>query len=84
MLFVGIKLISSRVFCRAPLASKVSLKAREILISCALPSYEERMLQMEKILHSSVTTSYYGESGDGHRSVLLFVSTRIGDLADVD
>jgi acetyl-CoA carboxylase/biotin carboxylase 1 len=48
-------------------ASKVSLKAREILISSSLPSYEERRLQMEKILVSSVTTSYYGESGGGHK-----------------
>lgn len=49
-------------------ATKVSLKAREILISSSLPSYEERRLQMEKILVASVTTSYYGESGGGHRS----------------
>lgn len=53
---------------KAAQANKVGLKAREILISASLPSYEERRLQMEKILVSSVTTSYYGESGGGHRS----------------
>jgi acetyl-CoA carboxylase/biotin carboxylase 1 len=53
---------------KIPAASKVSLKAREILISCSLPSYEERHNQMEKILTSAVTTNYYGESGNGHRA----------------
>ncbi|KAK4687240.1 acetyl-CoA carboxylase / biotin carboxylase 1, partial [Tremellales sp. Uapishka_1] len=47
--------------------SKVSLKAREVLIVGSLPSYEERSVQMEQILKSAVTTSFYGESGSGHR-----------------
>ncbi|CAK7201522.1 acetyl-coenzyme-A carboxylase [Sporothrix eucalyptigena] len=47
--------------------SKVSLKAREILIQCALPSLEERQSQMELILKSSVVDSRYGESGWEHR-----------------
>lgn len=53
---------------KSPAASKVGLKAREILISCSLPTYEERRLQMEKILTSAVTTNYYGETGGGHRA----------------
>ncbi|KAF2834537.1 hypothetical protein M501DRAFT_1000167 [Patellaria atrata CBS 101060] len=47
--------------------AKVSLKAREVLIQCAMPSLEERMTQMEHILRSSVVESRYGESGWDHR-----------------
>lgn len=39
---------------------KVTLKARELLILCQLPSYEERHNQMYEILKSSVTESVYG------------------------
>lgn len=39
---------------------KVTLKARELLIICQLPSYEERQAQMYQILKSSVTESVYG------------------------
>ena len=48
--------------------SKVSLKAREVLIQCALPSLEERATQMEHILRSSVIESRYGETGWEHRT----------------
>ncbi|PGH13388.1 hypothetical protein AJ79_03667 [Helicocarpus griseus UAMH5409] len=47
--------------------SKVALKAREVLIQCALPSLEERVGQMEHILRSSVVESKYGETGWDHR-----------------
>jgi acetyl-CoA carboxylase/biotin carboxylase 1 len=47
--------------------AKVSLKAREVLIQCAMPSLEERTSQMEHILRSSVVESRYGESGWEHR-----------------
>lgn len=46
---------------------KVALKAREVLIQCAMPSLEERVAQMEHILRSSVVESTYGESGWDHR-----------------
>ncbi|KAI8642972.1 acetyl-CoA carboxylase [Parasitella parasitica] len=39
---------------------KVTLKARELLILCQLPSYEERQAQMYQILKNSVTESVYG------------------------
>lgn len=39
---------------------KVTLKARELLILCQLPSVEERQSQMYQILKSSVTESVYG------------------------
>ncbi|EEA26014.1 acetyl-coenzyme-A carboxylase [Talaromyces marneffei ATCC 18224] len=48
-------------------ASKVALKARELLIQAALPSLEERATQMEHILRSSVVESSYGEAGWDHR-----------------
>lgn len=47
--------------------SKVSLKAREIMIQCSLPSLEDRTNQLEHILRSSVIESRYGESGWDHR-----------------
>ncbi|PVH96739.1 hypothetical protein DM02DRAFT_658951 [Periconia macrospinosa] len=47
--------------------AKVSLKAREVLIQCAMPSLEERTSQMEHILRSAVVESRYGESGWEHR-----------------
>lgn len=47
--------------------AKVAVKAREVLIQCAMPSLEERTSQMEHILRSSVVESRYGESGWDHR-----------------
>ncbi|QIW94738.1 hypothetical protein AMS68_000256 [Peltaster fructicola] len=47
--------------------AKVSLKAREVLIQCAMPSLEERTSQMEHILRSAVLESRYGEAGLAHR-----------------
>lgn len=47
--------------------AKVSVKAREILIQCSLPSLEERTEQMAHILKSSVIESKYGEAGWEHR-----------------
>ena len=47
--------------------AKVALKARELLIQCAMPSLEERTSQMEHILRSAVLESRYGESGWEHR-----------------
>lgn len=39
---------------------KVALKARELLILCQLPSYEERQNQMHEILRNSVYEKVYG------------------------
>ena len=49
------------------------MKAREVLITGQMPSFEERAVQMETVLHQSVTTSYYGEQGVDHRyaSIML-------------
>ncbi|CAG7971540.1 unnamed protein product [Penicillium salamii] len=48
-------------------SAKVTLKAREVLIQCAMPSLDERLSQMEHILKSSVVESRYGETGWEHR-----------------
>jgi acetyl-CoA carboxylase/biotin carboxylase 1 len=47
-------------------STAVALKAREVSISCQIPSYEERHAQMETVLKSSITSSFYG-SGSGAR-----------------
>lgn len=47
--------------------SKVVLKAREVLICCALPSLRQQTEQMEHILRSSVMGSAYGAIVDRHR-----------------
>ena len=59
--------------------AKVALKAREVLIQCALPSLEEREGQMEHILRSSVVESRYGESGWDHREPNLDVLKDVVD-----
>ncbi|ADV22983.1 Acetyl-CoA carboxylase, putative [Cryptococcus gattii WM276] len=47
--------------------AKVALKAKEVMIVGSLPSYEERLGQLERLLSAAVTTSYYGQQGSGHR-----------------
>jgi len=46
---------------------KVALKAREVLIRTQLPSLQERTVQMEQILKTSVRSSRYGESTPNNR-----------------
>ncbi|KAF9244091.1 acetyl-CoA carboxylase [Melanogaster broomeanus] len=57
----------------------VSLKAREVLILGQMPSYEERLVQMEAILKASVTSSVYGEQGTGNRVPSAEI---LGELSD--
>src|SRR6187402_539037 len=59
--------------------AKVTLKARELLIQCAMPSLEERAAQMEHILRSSVVESRYGETGWEHREPDLDVLKEVVD-----
>ncbi|KAI4160750.1 MAG: hypothetical protein LQ342_005463 [Letrouitia transgressa] len=59
--------------------AKVTLKAREVLIQCALPSLEERTSQLEHILRSSVIESRYGETGWDHREPDLNVLKEVVD-----
>jgi len=51
-------------------STAVSLKAREVLILGQMPSYEERLVQMESVLKNSVSDNYYGEKVHGPRYVL--------------
>ncbi|GBC48526.2 uncharacterized protein OCT59_029816 [Rhizophagus irregularis] len=53
---------------RGRFTTKVSLKARELLIHCHLPSYEERYTQMEQILKAAVIESHYGDDGYDYRT----------------
>ena len=59
--------------------TKVALKAREVLIQCALPSLEERETQMEHILRSSVVESRYGDSSWDHREPNMEVLKEVVD-----
>ncbi|TCD69094.1 acetyl-coenzyme-A carboxylase [Steccherinum ochraceum] len=49
-------------------STQVSLKAREVLISCQMPSYEERKIQMEGILKTAVNSNFYGEQDSGFKT----------------
>ncbi|KAJ5964806.1 Acetyl-coenzyme A carboxyltransferase N-terminal [Penicillium vulpinum] len=60
-------------------SAKVTLKAREVLIQCAMPSLDERLSQMEHILRSSVVESRYGETGWEHREPSLEVLKEVVD-----
>ena len=59
--------------------AKVALKAREVLIQCAMPSLQERAAQMEHILRSSVVESRYGEAGWDHREPNLEILKDVVD-----
>lgn len=59
--------------------AKVVLKAREILIQCALPSLKERSDQLEHILRSSVVVTSYGEVGFDRRNPDLNVLREVID-----
>ena len=54
-------------------STQVSLKAREVLIAGQMPSYEERLIQMEAVLKASLGTTSYGEHGGygSHKSVVF-------------
>ncbi|KAF9005958.1 acetyl CoA carboxylase [Cyathus striatus] len=49
-------------------STSVALKAREVLILGQMPSYEERLIQMESVLKNSVLSNYYGEQGQGPKT----------------
>lgn len=51
--------------------AKVTVKAKEILIQCSLPSIKERSDQLEHILRSSVLQTSYGEIYAIHRQPKL-------------
>lgn len=59
--------------------AKVSLKAREILIQCSLPSIKERSDQLEHILRSSVLQTSYGEVYAKYRSPHLDIISEVVD-----
>ncbi|TFY80056.1 hypothetical protein EWM64_g3963 [Hericium alpestre] len=61
-------------------STQVSLKAREVLIVGQMPSFEERLVQMEAVLKSAISNSYYGEQGPGqHRTPSMEVLKELSD-----
>ncbi|EJD07272.1 acetyl CoA carboxylase [Fomitiporia mediterranea MF3/22] len=62
------KVLQGLAALEAKSSTAVSLKAREVLITGQMPSYEERAVQMEAVLKQSVSTTYYGEQGYDHRN----------------
>ncbi|KAG6916120.1 hypothetical protein DXG01_008351 [Tephrocybe rancida] len=61
-------------------STPVSLKAREVLILGQMPSYEERLIQMESVLKNSVSNNYYGEQGqEGPRTPSAEVLKELSD-----
>ncbi|KAF8075011.1 cytosolic acc1, acetyl-CoA carboxylase [Lyophyllum atratum] len=60
-------------------STSVSLKAREVLILGQMPSYEERLVQMESVLKNSVTNNYYGEQGQGPKTPSVEVLKELSD-----
>lgn len=60
-------------------SSKISIKAREILIQCSLPTVKERTDQLEYILRSSVADTTYGEIGSLHKKPQLEILKDIID-----
>ncbi|KAF9054415.1 acetyl CoA carboxylase [Panaeolus papilionaceus] len=62
------QVLQSLASLEAKSSTSVSLKAREVLILGQMPSYEERLGQMETVLKNSVTNNYYGESGMAPRT----------------
>lgn len=61
------------------LTAKVTIKAREILIQCSLPSIKERSDQLEHILRSSVLQTSYGEVYAKHREPKLDIIQEVVD-----
>ncbi|KJA28198.1 hypothetical protein HYPSUDRAFT_129635 [Hypholoma sublateritium FD-334 SS-4] len=57
------KVLQGLAALEAKSSTAVGLKAREVLILGQMPSYEERLVQMEQVLRNSVSNNYYGESG---------------------
>ncbi|KIY63781.1 hypothetical protein CYLTODRAFT_493632 [Cylindrobasidium torrendii FP15055 ss-10] len=60
-------------------STPVSLKAREVLIMGQMPSYEDRMGQMESVLKASVSSHFYGELGRGPRTPSAEVLKELSD-----
>ncbi|KAK0238625.1 acetyl CoA carboxylase [Armillaria nabsnona] len=73
------QVLQSLAVLEAKSSTSVSLKAREVLIFGQMPSYEERMAQMESVLRNSVTNQYYGEQGRGRRTPSAEVLKELSD-----
>ncbi|KAF7965766.1 hypothetical protein HWV62_41984 [Athelia sp. TMB] len=73
------KVLQDLAVLEAKSSTPVSLKAREVLIAGQMPSYEERLGQMEIVLKNSVSKSYYGESGAADRTPSAEILKELSD-----
>ncbi|KIJ65157.1 hypothetical protein HYDPIDRAFT_89293 [Hydnomerulius pinastri MD-312] len=73
------QVISDLAALESKSSTAVSLKAREVLILGQMPSYEERLVQMEAILKASVTSSVYGEQGTANRTPSAEILRELSD-----
>ncbi|KAI6042033.1 acetyl-CoA carboxylase [Pisolithus marmoratus] len=73
------QVLSSLAALESKSSTAVSLKAREVLILGQMPSYEERLVQMEAILKASVSSSVYGEQGAASRTPSAEVLRELSD-----
>lgn len=71
--------LKNLVTLESRLTSKVTLKAKEVLIQCSLPSIQERSEQLEHILRSSVLETSYGEIYAKHRRPDLNILKEVVD-----
>ncbi|KAL0953702.1 hypothetical protein HGRIS_004895 [Hohenbuehelia grisea] len=73
------KVLQNLASLEAKSSTSVSLKAREVLILGQMPSYEERLVQMEGVFKNAVSNNYYGEQGDGPRTPSAEVLKELSD-----
>ncbi|KAH6915859.1 acetyl CoA carboxylase [Coprinopsis sp. MPI-PUGE-AT-0042] len=73
------KVLQGLAVLEAKSSTAVSLKAREVLILGQMPSYEERLAQMETVLKNSVSRHYYGEPDAATRTPSAEVLKELSD-----
>ncbi|KIK60436.1 hypothetical protein GYMLUDRAFT_43751 [Collybiopsis luxurians FD-317 M1] len=73
------KVLQNLASLEAKSSTSVSLKAREVLIVGQMPSYEERLGQMEIVLKNSITHQYYGEQGNASHAPSADVLRELSD-----
>ncbi|EFI27362.1 acetyl CoA carboxylase [Coprinopsis cinerea okayama7 len=73
------KVLQGLAALEAKSSTQVSLKAREVLILGQMPSYEERLGQMETVLKNSVSSNYYGEPDSSTRTPSAEILKELSD-----
>ncbi|KZP16603.1 acetyl CoA carboxylase [Athelia psychrophila] len=73
------KVLQSLAVLEAKSSTPVTLKAREVLIAGQMPSYEERLGQMEIVLKNSISKNYYGEAGASDKTPSAEILKELSD-----